>query len=291
MTKPKILLTGASGFLGSYVLENLVNNSYPVTVLKRSSSDLARIKHLVPFAKFYDIDKVKIDNTFDNENIDIIIHTACCYGRQNESDQNIFDTNVLFGKELLETAIRNKVKLFINTGTFLARDINTYSLTKNKFSEWLKTKSNEIKIINIKPDYIFGPKDDETKFLPWLLAQFENNVKRIPLTDGSQYRDFIYIDDVVSAYMILISKFSCLPNYTDIELGTGTSVSLRSFIQLVHKIYNSKFSTTSILGFGDLESRPFEQKEIYVDIHVLKKLGWKKKNSLKESLEKIIHNR
>ena len=54
----KILLTGATGFLGSHVLKKFVENQYEVVALKRSTSDLWRIKNVVDKVKYYDIDQI-----------------------------------------------------------------------------------------------------------------------------------------------------------------------------------------------------------------------------------------
>ena len=57
MSKSLILLTGATGFLGSKILEALNNENYSIIVLKRSSSSLWRINHLIGNIQSYDLDK------------------------------------------------------------------------------------------------------------------------------------------------------------------------------------------------------------------------------------------
>jgi dTDP-D-glucose 4,6-dehydratase len=58
----------------------------------------------------------------------------------------------------------------------------------------------------MKLEHMYEPKDDETKFVPWLISQLQQGVERVPLAEGKQLRDFIYIDDVVTAYMKLLGK-------------------------------------------------------------------------------------
>ena len=77
----KILLTGATGFLGSSILKYLVLNGNEVVILKRSSSDLFRIQEYINEVKVYDIDN-NIDSILKIEKPPVIIHTACLYGKK-----------------------------------------------------------------------------------------------------------------------------------------------------------------------------------------------------------------
>ena len=114
----KILLTGATGFLGSHVLKKFVENQYEVVALKRSTSDLWRIKNVVDKVKYYDIDQIDLEQVFEREGgIDAIVHTATCYGRKGETVLQIEKTNLLFPLELLELAIKYHCLYFYNTDT------------------------------------------------------------------------------------------------------------------------------------------------------------------------------
>ncbi|MFK5948574.1 MAG: GDP-mannose 4,6-dehydratase, partial [Methylococcales bacterium] len=64
-----ILLTGATGFLGSHLLEALLNESYQVVILKRSTSDTWRINHLLEQVKSYDVDIQNLDLAFSEQSI------------------------------------------------------------------------------------------------------------------------------------------------------------------------------------------------------------------------------
>lgn len=124
-----ILLTGATGFLGSHILNRLLQADYKVVILKRSFSDTWRINSVLSKVKFYDLDKTPIETAFKEQKIDVVIHTATNYGRSNQLVSSIVDTNLMFSLKLLETAA------FFNTDTLLYKYLNHYSLSKKQFIE------------------------------------------------------------------------------------------------------------------------------------------------------------
>ena len=80
-----ILITGATGFLGSHLLSELVREKYQLVILKRSSSDTRRIKEFLTQTKSYDIDKIDIETIFSKHQIEGIIHLATDYGKTNNN--------------------------------------------------------------------------------------------------------------------------------------------------------------------------------------------------------------
>jgi nucleoside-diphosphate-sugar epimerase len=136
--KTKILLTGATGFLGSHLLKNFILNKYEVVILKRSTSNLWRISDFPKEYTSYDVNKVSALEVFEKEKPNIIVHTACSYGKGNECMSDTVKTNLIFGLEIFEAALKYESEVFINTDSLLPRDINSYSLSKSQFSDWLK---------------------------------------------------------------------------------------------------------------------------------------------------------
>jgi CDP-paratose synthetase len=270
-----VLLTGATGFLGSHLLEALLEQGYKVSILKRSTSNLWRIKHRLEQIKAYNVDQVVVDVAFKGEKIDAVLHTACSYGRNGQSIHEIVEANLVFGLKVLDAANRFETEAFINTDTLLSDNLNVYALSKRQFSEWLQRGGPKIKAVNLRLEHMYGPKDDQTKLVPWFLQQLEAGVSRIPLTNGSQQRDFIYIDDVVSAYLLVLQKLEQLSSYTEFDVGTGNTTSVRTFVtKLYHTYKTMNPNTTTELGFGDIPMRDGESMSVKVDNAAIKRLGW-----------------
>jgi len=284
-----ILLTGATGFLGSYLLEALLVDGYSVTITKRSTSNTWRIDHLLGQVSAYDVDRVPIEEAFEANKIDAVIHASCSYGRHGQTSHEVVETNLLFGLKVLDAAIFYSTCTFINTDTLLPKYLNAYSLSKKHFSEWLKQRCNEIKVVNLKLEHMFGPRDDEAKFVPWLIGQLERNVDRVPLTKGAQMRDFIFVEDVVSAYMLVLKKIELLREYTELDIGTGQLTSVHDFVLGIYENYKKvNPETTTQLGFGDIPMREGEDMIIEVDNSGLKDLGWSVQTERSEGIKKLV---
>ncbi len=285
-----ILLTGASGFLGSSLLARLSENNYNVIALKRSASDDKRIKRFTGKVEFYDTDKITLEEIFKENKIEIIIHTATCYGRNNETPDEVVNSNVVFPLKLLELGIQHNVRLFINSDTFTKPDygrLKYYSLTKRHFNEWLQNFKDKITVYNMIIHHMYGGNDNSNKFIPFVIKSMLNNSQNIDLTDGEQKRDFIYVDDVCDAFIKVIEKHDNKFGYNQFEVGTGISTSIKDAVLLIKKISGNE---NILLNFGALPYTENEEMNVTAKTDdILKKLKWKFKTSIDEGFIKTVN--
>jgi len=286
--KKKILLTGVTGFLGSHLAKNLLASGYEVVALKRKSSSLHRIASVASNIAFIDTDELDYEHLFrDCGKVDTIIHTATCYGRNDESVSEIFSANTEFPLRLLDAGNRAGVEVFLNTDTILDKYLNLYSLSKNQLLQWGKFFSihEKIRFGNIRLEHFYGPGDDSTKFSTYVINSCMENVPELRLTKGEQKRDFIYIDDVVSAYMVLLEKMDSLEkSFAEFDVGSGKSVPIRTFVEKVHRLADSR----THLAFGALPYREGEVMHSEADISGLNALGWSCRYDLETGLKHVI---
>ncbi|RJQ56250.1 MAG: NAD-dependent epimerase/dehydratase family protein [Nitrospiraceae bacterium] len=291
-----VLLTGATGFLGSHLVERLVKEDCRVIALKRSFSDTWRIKHLLPDITTYDMDKASLENIFRENKLDAIIHTATTYGKKGEDNAAIIESNLLLPVRLLGLSASYNVGTFINTDSFFnTADLNYkylsgYSLSKRQLVEWLKLLSGKIQIVNLRIEHLYGPGDSDSKFVIWIIRELIKNVPALKLTKGEQKRDFIYVSDAVDAFVTALNKRRELPAYSCFEVGTGGPISIRDFAVQVKKAVSeiSGKEIGTVLDFGAVPYAEGEIMESKADDSALKKLGWDCSVSLREGLEKTI---
>ncbi len=284
-----ILITGATGFLGCHLTHAILKQGYTPLALKRESSDTNRIKDVLEEIKVYNVED--IDKAFSEQHITAVIHTACSYGRNGETVETILQSNLMFGIQVLETAIRHKVETFINTDTLLPKNLNNYVLSKKQFVEWLKVVSDKIQVVNLKLEHIYGREDDSKKFIPWILQQLSNNVDEIKLTSGIQKRDFLYISDVVAAYLLILEKRKNLATFSEFDIGTGNTVSVHDFVENLYTQYVKLHPKTSTkLLFGAVPYRAGEQMDVEENVEPLKRLGWKPKVEYSDGIKLILED-
>lgn len=283
-----ILLSGATGFLGSYLLKRFTQEGFDVIALKRSTSDTYRIEKLLSKITYYDVDKIEIAEIFKKHTIDMVVNTVTDYGRANSQISSILETNLMFSVRLLENAVENHVKTFINTDTLLDKEINAYALSKNQLVQWMHFLSDKMNMVNIKIEHMYGPLDDDNKFIYWVIKQLRQNVEKIDLTSGVQKRDFIYIDDIVEAYMIVVNNLEQLSSFEEFELGSGDAIEVKEFLGLVYDQINQKQTVTTELNFGAVAYRDKENMCMQADISKLVSLGWKPTISLEEGIKRTL---
>lgn len=285
-----LLVTGATGYLGSCLVRGLLRSGHKITVLKRKSSRTGRLTTVLNDIDFVDVED-GLDLIFKNRCIDGILHLATCYGRNKESSSDIFETNTVFPLQLLTLALSHGIAFFINTDTSLDKYLNAYALSKRQFAEWGKwvTIQGKGRFLNIRLEHMYGPQDDPSKFVSYIVKSLSEGQARLNLTAGEQLRDFIYIDDVVSAYMTLLDDINSWPEaeYRECDLGRGEAVTIKLLVKKIKEIIGGP----TLLQFGSVPYRPGEVMFSQADNSYLKKLGWRPAINLHDGLTYTIHNK
>jgi CDP-paratose synthetase len=283
-----VLVTGGTGFLGAHLVRRLVDDGRRVILAKRSASSTVRIADLAPRLTMFDLDRQPLEDIFMKYRVDLVLHCATDYGRKQTPPSQVIDANLVLPLKLLELAAEAKTRAFINTDTILDKRVSFYALSKQQFSEWLAAFSSRLTGINVALEHFFGPGDDATKFVSRMVSDVVAGVDRIELTPGEQKRDFIYIDDVVDAFMILIDRSAALPSGChSFEIGTGRKTSIQEFMRLLSRLSGN---TRTRLEFGAIPYRENEAMETNVDLSGLKALGWSARVPLEEGLRRTIEN-
>lgn len=268
MTKT-ILLTGVTGTLGSEVINQIKKNkNIRVIITSRKKN-----KNYKRFA----YDKESVTKIY-NEKIFGLIHMATCYGKKNETIDEIVDCNYNIPLNLFKLSIKIKANFFLNCDTYFHNNLNLpngvskYVETKKKFLKKIKSiNKNRIKIINCKIFHMYSDKDDHTKFLNKIISDLKRNKEEIRLTKCNQKIDFINYKDVANAIkIILINILKKNKVQNNFEIGSGNSIELRKLILY----FKNKLKSKSKLNFGFYKNRTGERKVYKANVNNLKKINW-----------------
>uniref|UniRef100_A0A7C3RW71 NAD(P)-dependent oxidoreductase n=1 Tax=Dictyoglomus thermophilum TaxID=14 RepID=A0A7C3RW71_DICTH len=297
----KVLITGATGFIGSHLVENLIkNNIHEIFILKRSTSDIWRIKEYISKIRAFDIDKEDIMEIVKDIKPDVVIHLATYYRKyHNYSDLPfMLESNIGFPTKILESMASIGVRYFINTGTFFEKvysygfqnisyPFNLYASTKLAFEEILKFYAFNygIKAITLRIFSPYGYRDNPNKLIPYLIKKVIND-EEIDMTEGFQSLDFIYVKDIVEAYIKAMNYIINMKGiYQSFDIGTGITHTLRELICLLEKISGKKIK----VNWGKI---PYSNNEVFyskADISsTINFLKWIPKYDLEKGLEETF---
>jgi nucleoside-diphosphate-sugar epimerase len=297
------LLTGATGFVGSYLLERLLEDeSNNIIILKRSNSNLFRIKYLVDKITMYDIDMVDLMQVFHDNKIDGVIHLSTFYTKNEQYEDIVtyIDTNIKIPTQLIHLANQFGVKFFISTGSFFEFDFNKnpisedsrinpynlYASSKLAFDCVLKYYANysSLNIVTLKLAGVYGY-NDKHKLISYLMKSAVNNTEVI-LEKGEHEWDFIYVKDVVEAYiksidLCITSKRSI---YEEILIGIGSKISIKTIVSIINRLHGHEIIKLE-------KDYPLNQIfEAYLDNSKAKNmLQWLPQYSIEEGLEETYN--
>jgi len=282
----RVLLTGGTGFLGSNLLARLLDLGHTVVLLKRSTSRLWRLEGRIGRFKTYDVDRDPLPRVFDENAVDIVVHCATNYGRKEDPPAEIVEANLMLPLRLLQAAQSAGVRCFINSDTILDKGVNHYSLSKGQFLDWFRLFAGRSTCVNVALENFYGPFDDRSKFVTSILLALMQGAPSIELTPGEQKRDFIYIDDVVDAYVRLIERGATFGvGFFPFEVASGSPITIREFVALAKELVGNR---TTRLDFGARRYRDNEVMESRVDTSRIRELGWSAAVSLEEGLRRTI---
>ena len=288
-----ILVTGSTGFLGKKITSRFIENEWHVGILLRGGGIENSYNNIGVITKCKE-NGINITNVVPIEdfNPNIIVHLACCYGRQGEKLSLMNDVNVRLGLRLIESVLSKDSNslLFLNAGTSLNPEISNYALSKHQFSQWGKSmalsEGARLNFIDVRIQQMYGENDDRSKFSGNVIEACRNNEPKIDMSPAEQYRDFIYVDDVVFAFETIIKNAASLNQYEVIELGSGNAVRLRDFAELVRSISGA----TTVLNIGATQYRKGEQMYSVADLSRMNEFGWNPKYSLRSGIGRVFKN-
>ena len=243
----KILLTGATGFIGSQLTKHLLSEGHSVAILVRPESNLDVLQYIISNIKVYVIDYTYTGllQAVGDEQPDIVIHLASLFlSQHNPNDTSrLIESNINFPVQLLEVMCQLGVKQFLNTGTswqhyenHIYSPVNLYAATKQGFEAILSyyVQVKNFKVITLKLFDTYGAGDTRQKLFS-LLRKAAKTGEVLKMSYGEQSLDLVYISDVVKAYSLMIKKLSKVKESECYAISSSTQIKLKKLVQLYSK--------------------------------------------------------
>lgn len=288
------LVTGATGFVGSHLVQKLISENWTVHAITRPHSQLHQIEPLLTKITLHVHDGTGENLLAIVETVKptVVFHLASqvLVEHRIEDIAPLLQSNLVFATQLVDAMVATQCYCLINTGTFWQHYDNKeyspvclYAATKQAFEVILPfyLETTPLKVITLKLFDTYGPNDPRPKLFN-LLKQAIQNQTRLALSPGEQLMDLVYIDDVVAAYCIAANQFQYQPDSTH----QSYAVSSRNLMSLkeVIAIYEQETNTQLPIYWG---GKQYRQREVMIPWNQGEWLpGWQPTMDLRQGIRK-----
>lgn len=295
----RVVITGAGGFIGANLTRRMISLGHNVHILLHPESNPWRLNEILDQVHVHSVDlknQAKVSEVISISKPDWIFHLAVhgAYSWQNQ-DGDILCTNVLGTMNLLQAAIKQGFDAFINTGSSSEYGFKDHAPKEN---EWLEpnstysaskiaaslfcehqAKSTNTRIATMRLYSVYGPWEEPKRLMPSLLIRGIQGLYP-PLTNPDTARDYIYIDDVVDAYLIAAEKIK--PGVGEIfNVGSGIQTSIAELVSITDHI----FPTRGVPRWGSMPNRNWDTNTWVSNPNkLITDLNWTPKTNLSRGL-------
>lgn len=299
----KVMVTGATGFLGSHVVRSLLRLDVSVLAVKRTSSSTLRLADVEKLLHWVDMDLMKpasVKKAVEENSPHIIIHCAAYGVDYDEQDRQLmFAVNVAGSMSLLEVAINEDVERFIHIGSCFEYGDKEHAIRENELLESTDiygaskaaastlilnfAKQCGIEAAVMRPFGLWGPHEETYRLVPQIINACSLK-KNLDLTGCMQVRDYTFAPDMAEI-IVAITLLEKFPNNEIVNLGTGRPICLRDFVMTIAKELKGK----TYMQFGKLPYRSTEMFSLIADTSKQQSLiGGFKFTSVSDGLKKYM---
>ena len=298
----KVLVTGGAGFIGSHLVDRLIQEGHEVVVVDNLSTGKRR--NLNRAARFFklDIQSWRLERVFRNERPNVVMHLAAQMDVRKSVEDPIFDAqvNVLGTLNVLQQAVRHGVRkvVFSSSGgaiygeqeiypaseSHVTRPLSPYGISKLCGEQYLSyyQRVSGLQMVNLRYANVYGPRQDpdgEAGVVAIFIQKLLNNEQAIVNGNGRQTRDFIYVEDVVEANLAVMGQ----ETQGTYNVGTGEETSINDVLRILVGHTNS--TCKELHG----PAKHGEQVRSVIDSgKIRQELSWEPRTELNEGLKRTI---
>ena len=271
-----VLILGGSGYIGSKITRELLDDGHTVVCTKRITSNLSRLRDITDVIRWIPASIDGVEAAMQYMSFDCVLNMVCNYGRTNVLYDGVIDANIEFPLKVLNTVVEHGTKKYLTIGTGLPDELNMYSFSKKMFSEFGRfyVDKHGITFNSLLLEMFYGADEPRNRFLPSIISKMITG-DVVETTIGTQRRDIIAAEDILKAIKMVI--YSDIEGYNEIPVGTGVAPTISEIVDYIWE----KTGCRSDVCKGAIPMRNNEP-DCVADTTILRSLGewnpipWKK---------------
>lgn len=298
----KVLVTGGAGFIGSHLVDRLVQEGHEVIIVDNLATGKRR--NINRAARFYklDIQSWRLERVFRNERPNVVMHLAAQMDVRKSVEDPMFDAqvNILGMLNVLQQAVKHGVRkvVFSSSGgaiygeqeiypapeSHVTRPLSPYGLSKLCGEQYLSyyQRSSGLQVVSLRYANVYGPRQDpegEAGVVAIFIQKMLNNEQAVINGNGRQTRDFVFVEDVVEANLAVMGQ----ETQGTYNVGTGVETSVNDLFRIL--IQHTGSTCKEVHG----PAKKGEQARSVIDnTRMRHELSWEPKADLSEGLKKTV---
>ncbi len=291
----RVLVTGASGFVGSVLVRRLLSDGHAVHALVRPGSERWRLDGLdVPLVEVDLADGAAVTDTVAAVRPEWIFHLAAhgAYASQKDLRQMV-ESNLLGTIYLVDACLESGFETLVNTGSSSEYGFtdhapsesepphpnSDYAVTKLSATLYCRATAEQrgARIPTLRLYSVYGPYEDPTRLVPALAVHGLAGALP-PLVSPDVARDFVFVEDVVDAYVAAASSKTGEPGAI-YNVGTGAQVTVAQAVETARNV----LSIGAEPRWGTMPNRSWDTSVWISDARKIEReLGWKATTGFEE---------
>ena len=298
----KVLVTGGAGFIGSHLVDRLVQEGHEVIIVDNLVTGKRR--NINRAARFYkqDVQSWRLERVFRNERPNVVMHLAAQMDVRKSVEDPMFDAqvNILGTLNVLQQAVKHGVRkvVFSSSGgaiygeqetypapeSHVTKPMSPYGLSKLCGEQYLSyyQRSSGIQVVSLRYANVYGPRQDpegEAGVVSIFIQKMLNNEQAVINGNGRQTRDFVFVEDVVEANLAVMGQ----DTQGTYNVGTGVETSINDLFRIL--IQHTGSTCKEVHG----PAKKGEQARSVIDSTRLRhELSWDPKADLSDGLKKTV---
>ncbi|HEX9756983.1 MAG TPA: NAD-dependent epimerase/dehydratase family protein [Nitrospiria bacterium] len=298
----RILVTGGAGFIGSNLVDRLVEEGHRVSIVDNLST--GKKKNLNRAAKFYKMDVVspKLEKVFKRERPEVVSHHAAQMDVRRSVADPLFDAhvNILGFLNVLENGVKAGTQriIFASSGGAIygeqtviptteecsTQPLSPYGVSKLSGEHYLYfyQKNSGLDYTSLRYSNVYGPRQDpfgEAGVVAIFAQKMLKGEQPLINGNGNQTRDYVFVEDVVEANMAVLNN----SKNGIFNVGTGIETSVNQLFQIINEITGA-----SVKEQHGPERRGEQKRSVLSFDKLAKDLDWSPRVSLFHGLEKTV---